>query len=188
MRNAIQVSSIMKSKRTPLQQFAFESKYLEGDNDKFLEKISTHLGHVIIEFNLLEERLTAFICQLIVNDMDAIGLIITKNLNFSGKIDLLDRYTLYLQEVLEKNLTMHDQLIEKLKESSRLRNMVVHADWMHSDLEGFTFVKLRMKDGKIDQEFVQLDEDSLIKVRNKIIETYNAFDEYEDEYSKIRSI
>lgn len=178
----------MKSRRTPLQQFAFENKYLEGDNDEFLENISSHIGHVVIEFNLLEERLTALICQLITNDIDATGLIITENMNLSAKIDLLNRYSLYTQEITKKEIEMHEKFIQQLKESARLRNLVVHADWSHSDLEGFTFVKMRIKDGKIDQEFKQLDEDSLILVRNTIIETYNAFDQYEENYNDIRSI
>lgn len=178
----------MKSKRTPLQQFAFLTKYLKDDNSQFLENISSHIGHVVIEFNLLEERLTALICQLIVNDIDATGIIITQNMNFSSKIDLFNRYALYTQEVCAKKIEMHEELIDQLKESARLRNLVVHADWTHSDLEGFTFVKMRIKDGKMDQEFIQLDEDSLINVRNIIIETYNSFDEYEEKYNELRSI
>ncbi|WP_207425697.1 hypothetical protein [Pedobacter sp. SYSU D00535] len=178
----------MKSKRTPLQQFAFLTKYLEGDNDAFLENISSHIGHIVIEFNLLEERLTALICRLIINDIDATGLIITQNMNFSSKVDLLNRHSLYTQEIHKKKIQTHEDFIEQLKESARLRNLVVHADWSHADLEGFAFVKLRIKDGKMDQEFIQLDEDSLIQVRNTIIETYNAFDNYEEKYNEIRSI
>jgi len=178
----------MKSKRTPLQQFAFLTKYLEGDNDVFLENISSHIGHVVIEFNLLEERLTALICQLIINDIDATGLIITQNMNFSAKVDLLNRYSLCTQEICNKKIETHESLMEQLKESARLRNLVVHADWGHSDLDGFAFVKLRIKEGKMDQEFIQLDEDSLINIRNTIIETYNAFDDYEEKYNEIRSI
>lgn len=178
----------MKSKKTPLQQFAFLTKNLEDDNEEFLENISSHIGHVVIEFNLLEERLTALICQLIINDIDATGLIITQNMSFSAKVDLFNRYSLYTQEVTGRKIEVHEKHIEQLKESARLRNLVVHADWSHADLEGFTFVKLRIKDGKMDQEFIQLDEDSLIHVRNVIIETYNAFDDYEEAYNDIRSI
>ncbi len=178
----------MKSKRTPLQQFSFLTKYLEGDNDKFLKSISSHIGNVVIEFNLLEERLTALICQLIINDIDAIGLIITQNMNFSAKVDLLNRYSLYTQDIFRKKIAIHESFIEQLKESSRLRNLVVHADWNHSDLDGFTFVKIRIKDGKLDQEFIQLDEESLIYVRNKIIEPYNSFDDYKEKYNEIIGI
>ena len=176
----------MKSKKTPLRQFAFETKYLE-DNEDFLEHLSSHIGRVVIEFNMLEERLTALICQFFINDIDAIGLIVTENMNYAAKIDLFDRYVKYIRKISSKEIAMHEKLVRELKESGRLRNLVVHADWSHSDLDGFTFVKMRMKNGKMDQEFVQLDEDSLIHVRNTIIETYNAFDDYEDEFFRMRN-
>ncbi len=177
----------MKSRKTPLRQFAFETKYL-GDNEEFLETLSSHIGHVVIEFNLLEERLTGLICQFFIDDIDAVGLIVTQNMNYSAKIDLFNRYVLYIEDRSSKAIPMHEKLVEQLKESGRLRNLVVHADWSHSDLDGFAFVRMRIKDGKMDQEFIQLDEDSLIYVRNTIIETYNAFDDYEEELFKARRL
>ena len=174
----------MKTKHLPLQQFAFLNKYLEGDNDEFLELIAPQIGFIVFDFNLLEERLTSFICQLISYN-DAKGLIITHNMTYSAKIDLFDRYLTYFQQVLNKVIETHKKFIEDLKESGRLRNMVVHAEWDTADKEGYTCVKLRTTKNGLAQEFVQLDYDSLVDVRNKIIETYNYFDEYEELYDKI---
>lgn len=173
----------MKYRKTQLPQFAIESKYIEGDNEELLEILSSHVGHLVFEFNLLEERLTSFICQLFIDDYDAFGLIVTKNMNYSERVDLLDRFALHKQSY-GKKIDKHDKLILDLKESGRLRNMVVHADWYHVDLDGYAFVKLRIKKGELTQEFVQLNEVSLIKIREIIIETYNTFDEYEVDYFK----
>ncbi|NEN25743.1 hypothetical protein G3O08_19825 [Cryomorpha ignava] len=175
----------MKTRKIKLPQLSFLSKYLEGDNEDFLESISSHVGHLVFEFNLLEERLTSFLCQLFIDDYDAIGLIVTKNMGFAEKVDLLDRFAQHKQSSLEKLINGHSKLIEDLKESGRLRNMVVHAEWNTVDLEGFAHTKLRIKSGELTQEFTQLNEDALIEIRNLIIETHNAFDDYEEDYFKI---
>ena len=53
----------MKTRQLPLQQYAFLNKYLEGDNESFFEIISPQIGFVVIDFNLLEERMTSFLCH-----------------------------------------------------------------------------------------------------------------------------
>ena len=175
----------MKSKQLPLQQFAFLNKYLEGDNEEFLKLIAPQIGFVVFDFNLLDERLTSFICKIINHNSDAKGLIITHNMTYAAKVDLLDRYLTYTLQVFDKPIVTHKKFIDELKESGRLRNMVVHAEWDTIDKEGYTCVKLRPTKNGLSQEFVQLDYDSIVDVRNKIIETYNFFDEYEEQYDKL---
>ena len=63
----------MKSKQLPLQQFAFLNKYLEGDNEEFLKLIAPQIGFVVFDFNLLDERLTSFICKIINHNSDAVS-------------------------------------------------------------------------------------------------------------------
>lgn len=178
----------MKVKQKQLQQFAFLNKYLDDDNREFLELIAPQIGYVVFDFNLLEERLTSFICQIINYNHDAKGLIITQNMTYASKVDLFDRYSSYIQQTLNKNIESHKKFIEDLKESGRLRNMVVHAEWSTIDKESYTFVKLRTTKTGLVQEFVQIDYDSLIDVRNKIIETHNYFDDYEELYSQVTTI
>jgi len=175
----------MKVKQKPLQQFAFLNKYLEGDNEEFFELVAPQIGFVVIDFNLLEERLTSFLCLIINYHNDAKGLIITSGMPYSAKVDLLDRFSSYTQIVMEKPIETHKQFIDDLKESGRLRNMVVHAEWDSTDKEGYAIVKIRRIKNDLVQEFAQLDYDSLIDVRNKIIETHNYFDEYEEFYAQI---
>jgi len=162
----------MKTKKRKLEQFAFLTKYLEGDNEDFLELLSSHVGHLVFEFNLLEERLTSYIWQMISDRHDSKGVILTHNMNYSAKVDLFDRYSNYIQGIFDKEIELHSKLISDLKECGRLRNMVVHAEWNTVDPEGYAFVKFRVKKKDITQEFVQLDENSLIDIRNLIISTY----------------
>jgi hypothetical protein len=178
----------MKTKQIPLQQYAFLNKYLVGDNEEFFELIAPQIGFVVIDFNLLEERLTSFLCQIINYRNDAKGLIITNGMSYSAKVDLFDRYSSYTQNVMNKSIETHKKFIDDLKESGRLRNMVVHAEWDTSDKDGYAFVKLRTNQKALIQEFAQLDYDSVINVRNKIIETHNYFDEYEEFYAEIVTI
>lgn len=175
----------MKSKRIPLEQFAFLTKNLEENNTEFLELISSHVGHLVFEFNLLEERLSSFIWMLISERSDSKGVLITQNMNYSAKVDLFSRYSSYIQNILEKEISIHSKMIQDLKECGRLRNMVVHAEWNSVDLDGYAFIKFHYKQNDIIQEFVQLDENSLIKIRNLIIETHNLFDDYDEAYSEI---
>lgn len=178
----------IKTKQIPLQQFAFLNKYLEGDNEEFFELIAPQIGFVVIDFNLLEERLTSFLCQIINYSSDAKGLIITHGMSYAVKVDLFDRYSSYTQNVMNKPIERHKKFIDDLKESGRLRNMVVHAEWDTSDKEGYSFVKLRTIQKDLIQEFAQLDYDSVIDIRNKIIDTHNYFDEYEELYAEIVTI
>ncbi|WP_299156969.1 hypothetical protein [uncultured Christiangramia sp.] len=175
----------MKTKNKELEQFAFQTKHLEGDNEDFLELLSSHVGHLIFEFNLLEERLTSNIWQMISDRHDSEGVILTHNMNYSAKVDLFDRYSNYVQSIYDNEIKLHSKLISDLKECGRLRNMVVHAEWNTVDPEGYAFVKFRVKKKNITQEFVQLDENSLVKIRNMIITTYNHFDDYDEQYSKL---
>ena len=80
----------MKQKKVPVGQYAFETKYLEGDNEKFLELIAPLIGYIVYEFNSLEEILTSFICQIINERSDDKGLIITHRMTYSQKVNLFN--------------------------------------------------------------------------------------------------
>lgn len=175
----------MQSKRVQVGQYAFETKYLGGDNEEFLESIAPLIGYIVYEFNSLEEILTSFICQIISDRADDKGLIITHKMAYSQKVELFNRLTTWTQRICEKEVPIHEEFIKKLRECGRLRNMVVHAEWDSVDDEGYTLVKLRINKNGIEQEYVQFDEDSLKKIQEMIIETYNQFDDYEEQYQSL---
>jgi len=175
----------MQSKKVQVQQYAFETKYLEGDNEDFLESIAPLIGHIVYEFNTLEEIITSFICQIINDRSDDQGLIITHKMAYSKKVDLFNRLTTWAQRIFEKEVSIHEEFIRKLRECGRLRNMVVHAEWDSVDDEGYTLVRVRIDKNGIEQEYVQFDENSLKKIQNLIIETCNQFDDYEEQYENL---
>ncbi len=175
----------MKSKRVQVGQYAFETKYLEGDNEEFLEIIAPLIGYIVYEFNSLEEILTSFICQIISDRSDDKGLIIVHKMTYSQKVELFNRWSSWAQRICEKEIPIHQEFVEKLRECGRLRNMVVHAEWDSVDKEGYTLVKLRINKNGIEQEYVQFDESSLERIQELIIETYNQFDKYEKQYQML---
>jgi hypothetical protein len=50
-------------------------------------------------------------------------------MTYSSKVDLLKRFSDDIHSCFEQKVDGYDELMKNLKESGRLRNMVVHADW-----------------------------------------------------------
>ncbi len=70
---------------------------------------------------------------------------------------------------------MYQGLIKNLRESGRLRNLVVHADWESPNKEKYTYVNLRItKEGK-KQEYIQFSENSLGEIIELIWKTRGKF-------------
>jgi hypothetical protein len=175
----------MKSKKIFAGQYAFETKYLEGDNEKYLHSVAPLIGYIVYEFNSLEERLTALIHQMISDRSDDKGIIITYKMSYSQKVDLFNRYSTWAQNICNKAISNHQLFVQTLTECGRLRNMVVHAEWETVDRDGFALVKIKVEKNGIQQEYVQFDLDSLAKINGLITDAYNKFDEYEDEYFEL---
>jgi len=69
-------------------------------------------------------------------------------------------------------------LIADLKESGRLRNIVVHADWESTDNDGYTYVNLRISKNGMEQEYLQFTEDSLKEIIDLILNTVKQLYSY----------
>lgn len=52
---------------------------------------------------------------------------------------------------------MFEGLIKDLKECGRLRNITVHADWDSTDVEGYTYLGIKITNNGISQEYIQFD-------------------------------
>ena len=119
-------------------------------------------------------------CEIFSDRSDSTGLIVLNKLNYSTKVELLKRFCDDIQASTNRKLIGYDQLLEKLRESGRLRNMVVHANWESTDDEGYTYTRLKIsKDGML-QEYVQFTEESMEKITELILRTQNQlFDTWE---------
>ena len=175
----------MKTRTVPLEQYSFMTKNLEDDNTKFLESSAPLIGYIVFYFNSLEEALTRFICEMISDRSDDEGLIITHKMSYSAKIDLLNRYSDWVQHTLQKEIPLHKKLILKLKECGYLRNMVIHAEWETSDIKGYTFTKIKFGSKGIQQVYVQFNIRSLKKIQKLILDTIELLDKYNEKFTHL---
>jgi hypothetical protein len=172
----------MKRKEKNIHHYSFETKNLEGDTDEFLDSVAPEIGHLIFDFNSLEESLTSLLCMIINDRTDSPGLIVTHGMSYSAKVDLLKRYAEHAQSVAKREIKSHKNVMSELKECGTLRNMVVHAEWETVDVDGYTLIKVKIKQGELIQEYVQFDLKSLKSIRARITSLTDELYEYEQEY------
>ena len=79
----------------------------------------------------------------------------------------------------------YDSLIAELKQVGILRNQVIHADWNNTDEQGYTYVKLKISQGEMEQEYVQFSAESLEELIRRIWATSEKLEEYWEKRSEI---
>ena len=129
-------------------------------------------------FNSLESSLDSVLCENFTDRTDSTGLIVLNKMGFSAKIDLLKRFCDDFQFSLKENLEGYERLINDLKESARLRNLVAHANWQSTNEEGYVFVRLKMSKKGMQQEYVQFTEESLQKIIELILTTRSSLHDF----------
>ena len=175
----------MKKKNIPINQYAFETKNLDGANEEFLEKTAPLIGYIVHSFNTLEELLNSSICELFIDDCDTIGLQVIYKRTYAEKVDLFKRFLIEQQTCLDKKMPIFEKLISNLTEAGRLRNQVVHADWESAHDDGYTLCKLKINTKGIQHEYVQFTPDSLNDILNLINKTCEMFDKYDEEREEL---
>ena len=166
---------------TKLKEFIQHLYHEVEDEDKaeeYLDRALPLIGIIVMYFNSLESKLNSVLCENFTDRTDSTGLIVLNNMNYSTKVELLKRFCDDFQVGLDRQLNGYDQLISDLKESARLRNLVVHANWESTDDEGYTYVRLKMSRSGMQQEYVQFTEDSLQKIIELIISTRSNLDDF----------
>jgi len=177
----------MKSKHIPIGQYAFETKNLDGPSEEFLEETAPLIGYVVHSFNTLEEQLNSAICEFICERSDSMGLLVIYKMSYSARLDLFKRFLDDLQICLEKKEPWFDELIRKLEQAGKLRNMVVHADWESAHDDGYTLCKLKMNSKGLQHEYVQFTPESLWNIITLIDETTGMFDTFEERHQELLS-
>ena len=171
----------MKERSIPFHQHLYHDDFDEEESQKYLVKTFPIIGKIVVYFNGLESELDSMICEIIHDRTDAFGLIVLHKLNYSSKVDLFKRFNDDLFLNTEIQVSEYDEVIKNLKECGRLRNLVVHAEWENTDMDGFTYVKLRINKNGMHQEYVQFSEASLNKIENLILETRAKLESFWDE-------
>jgi len=164
----------MNYTKTKLTEFVQHLSHEIDDEEKaeeYIENAIPFIGLIIMYFNSLESSLDSVLCENFTDRTDSTGLIVLNKMGFSAKIDLLKRFCDDFQFSLNENLEGYERLINDLKESARLRNLVAHANWQSTNEEGYAFVRLKMSKKGIQQEYVQFTEESLQKIIELILTT-----------------
>ena len=175
----------MKRKEITIQQYAFQTKNLDGPSDEFLEQTAPLIGFIVHSFNTLEDCLNEAICNLINDRSDMHGLLVIHKMNYASKVDLFRRFLLEMQNDCDKEIPKLDKLFENLKTAGNLRNQVVHADWESAYDDGYTRCKLKINSKGISHEYIQFTPDSLQSIIDLINDTYDMFDDYETEMGNL---
>lgn len=175
----------MNKKDIPINQYAFETKNLDGPNEEFLEKTASLIGYIVHSFNTLEELLNSSICELLFDDYDGIGLQVIYKRTYADKVDLFKRLLIEQQTGIGKKIPIFEKFMSNLTEAGRLRNLVVHADWESAHEDGYTLCKLKINAKGIQHEYVQFTPESLKNILILISETCEMFDQYDEEKQEL---
>jgi hypothetical protein len=169
----------MKTKLIEFAQYlAHEIEDDEGIAEEYIYNALPSIGLIVMYFNSLESSLDKVLCENFTDRTDATGLIVLNKMTFSSKVELFKRFSDDFQVGLDRTLDGYEQLINNLNESSKMRNLVVHANWESTDCEGYTYVRLKMSKTGMKQEYIQFSEESLQKIIELIIRTRFELEEF----------
>jgi len=166
----------MKTKTIPVGQLFIEGL---GDTDnahEYVYELMPLIGEVVIWFNTLEAGINNILCGFISDRTDQKGLLVVANMMYATKLDLFERFTSeFLRDKGDQPVWL-SQLLSDLRECGSLRNKVVHANWMHTDEDGYTQVKIKFSKRGLEHELVQFSKSSLELIIDKIEATRNQLD------------
>lgn len=170
----------MQEKSFPFHQYLFHDDFDEEESQQYLVKTLPIIGKIVMYFNGLESELDSKIYEIIHAGTDSFGLIVLYKMNYSSKVDLFKRFNDDLFLNTEIQVSGYGEIIKNLKECGRLRNLVVHAEWENTDMDGFTYVKLRINKNGMHQQYIQFSEASLNGIENLILETRAELESFWD--------
>ena len=175
----------MKKRIKQFDQYLSHDIEDEDAARKYLDDSLPLVGEVVMYFNGLEKQLDSLLCEVFSDRSDAMGLIVLHRMTYAAKVDLFKRLADAFHAAVCKVVVGYDTLIEELKQVGILRNQVIHADWDNTDEQGYTSVKLRISQGKMEQEYVQFSAESLDELIRRIWATSEKLEEYWEKRSEI---
>ncbi|WP_027330569.1 hypothetical protein [Marinimicrobium agarilyticum] len=171
----------MKSRIKEFDQHLWHDIEDEEKAEEYLDECLPIIGEVIMYFNGLESALNSVLCEWFTDRTDSTGLVVMGSMAYSSKVDLFKRLCDDFHWGMRASTVGYQNIITNLNESSRLRNMVAHANWESMDEEGYTFVKLKISRQGLKQEYIQFTRESLIRIVELIISTrHELYDFWEN--------
>lgn len=168
----------MKQKKKIFEQHLYHEIEDEEKTEEYLDNSLPLIGLVVMYFNGLEKSLDGIICEIFTDRTDSTGLIVLHKMSYSTKVDLFKRFSDDFHTGCNMKIEEYETLIFNLKETGRLRNLVVHADWENTDDDGYTYVNLRICASGMEQEYIQFSEDSLKEIIELIFKTRRQLADY----------
>ncbi len=142
------------------------------------------VGMVVMHFNVLEKQIDSAICEAISDRSDSMGLLVLHGMQYNSKVEMFKRFCEDLHLCVPDGAPQeYEGVIDYLTEAARLRNLVVHADWFNTDKEGYTYSRLKLTKGGMQQEYVQLTPNSLEEIVERILVAQSALDRYWEQRS-----
>jgi len=172
----------MKTKLKLFEQFLYHDIDEDEKVEEYLDNSLPMIGLIVMNFNYLEQRLDSYLCKFFTDRTDSMGLIVLHKMNYSAKVDLFKRFIENFHLAIDYEIPKYNELLNDLRESGRLRNLVVHADWFNTENDCFTYVNLKVSKKGMQQEYIQFSTDSLGKIITLINETNKDLESYWELY------
>lgn len=172
----------MRTKTNPVGQFIIDEL---GDTDEAYEYVYELLpliGEVVFWFNTLESDLDHILCNFISDRTAQKGLFVVANMMYATTIDLFERFATDFLRAAGNEPEWLPKLISDLRECGTLRNKVVHANWMYTNSEGYTQVKIKVGKRGLEHELTQFTAEALQLIIQKIQSTRELLDRLNMEF------
>ncbi|WP_085709529.1 MULTISPECIES: hypothetical protein [unclassified Pseudomonas] len=135
-----------------------------GDTDNaydYVRELMPLIGEVVLWFNTLETDIDDILCGFISDRTDQKGLLVVGTMMYATTLDLFERFASDFFRETGGQPDCFLQLIPVLRECGSLRNKVVHANWMYTNDEGYTQIKIKFSKRGLEHQLVQLTKESL---------------------------
>lgn len=172
----------MRSKKSLVGQFFNEGLDEDDDDYDHVFDLMPRIGQVVIWFNALESDIDHIICRYISDRSDQMGLMVVSNMMYATKVDLFEKITSDLLRAQGTEIDWFPLLMSELRECGTLRNKVVHANWLYTDVHGYTQVKIRLGKQGLEHELTQFTGESMDLIIKKIEIARERLDNFQMEF------
>lgn len=166
----------MRSKKTPVGQLFIDGIGDTDDSYEYVRELMPAIGEVVFWFNTLESDIDHILCHYISDRSDQMGIMVVSNMMYATKIDLFEKFTGELLRSKSQSIDWLLKLMSDLRECGSLRNKVVHANWMYTDKDGYTQVKVKLGKQGLEHELTQFTRESMALIVDKIEATRAQLD------------
>lgn len=158
----------MRAKSIPVGQLIIDGLGEIENAYDYVHELMPLIGEVVLWFNTLETDIDDILCGFISDRTDQKGLLVVGSMMYATKLDMFERFASDFFRSVGDQPACFTRLLSDLRECGSLRNKVVHANWMYTNDDGYTQVKIKITKRGLEHELVQFTKDSLELIIGKI--------------------